>query len=120
MSHEPYASTNDDCVDAEIQALIDGFTSVAAVQPDLQDAESVERRETELRDRAATLLAKVLERDIQTAIDSERIRENERELIKGWPKKLKNRGGARGCAANLLGHRHYRPSALLFRQWKKG
>jgi len=92
MSHEPCASTNDDCVDDEIQALIDSFTSVVAIQPDLKDAESVERRETELRDRVGTLLAKVLERDIQAAIDSERIREDERKLIKGWPKKLKNRG----------------------------
>jgi hypothetical protein len=92
MAQESCTSTDIDSVDAEIQTLIDGFISAMAVVPDLEDAESVERRETDLRDRLGALSAKVLERDIQAAIDSERIRKDERELIKGWPKKLKNRG----------------------------
>jgi hypothetical protein len=92
MTQESCTSTDIDSVDAEIQALIDGFISAMGVVPDLEDAESVERRETDLRDRVGALSAKVLERDIQAAIDSEEIRKDERELIKGWPKKLKNRG----------------------------
>ena len=92
MTQEPCTGTNNDCVDAEIQTLLVSFTSAVTVEPDLTDAESVERRETDLCDCVGALLAKVLERDIQAAIDSERIEEDERELIKGWPKKLKNRG----------------------------
>jgi hypothetical protein len=55
MTQESCTSTDIDSVDAEIQALIDGFISAMAVVPDLEDAESVERRETDLRDRVGAL-----------------------------------------------------------------
>jgi hypothetical protein len=76
MTQEPCTSTDIDCVDSEIQGLIDSFMFAVAVAPDLEDAESVERREIDLRDRVGALSAKVLERDIQAAIDSEKIRED--------------------------------------------
>jgi len=92
MTQELCTSTDIDCVDSEIQGLIDSFMFAVAVAPDLEDAQSIERREIDLRAWVGALSAKVLERDFQAAIDSEKIRKDERELIKGWPKKLKNRG----------------------------
>lgn len=92
MLQESCTGMNIDCFPAEVQVFISDFLSVLAKQSELKDAETVEAREQELQCAAGQLLAKVLERDIQQSIDSASLKEEERQLIKGWPKKLKNRG----------------------------
>ena len=92
MTQKMSTVINIDSFDSETQGLIVSLISILSEQQELTDAAGVEMREKELNGATSQLLAKVLEQEIQAGIDSEVMKENERELIKGWPKKLKNRG----------------------------
>ena len=92
MSQEPGTPLMINGLDEPMHALFAELASVLSSNPVLDDTCSVENREQELYEATGALLAKVLERDIQQSIDSKEFANEERELVKSWPKKLKNRG----------------------------
>ena len=75
-----------------VQVALAVFVKVIERKVELEDGQGLMRREAELEAAAKQFLAKVLEGEVQAALDSEAMEARRRELLRRWPKQLKARG----------------------------
>ncbi len=95
-------------VDAFESKLQEAYRDLEAfsksIPPEITSGEGLEALEGDIRRRTDELERLMLEHKLQQALDSEALKEAQRQLIKAWPGRLKNEGkqSVRLCIGNGL------------------
>lgn len=87
---------------SSVECLINEFQHINLSSMNISDAESLERLETDLHAKAAKLADLTCAMKLQEALNSDALNQAEQELVKLYPKKMKNMG-KRTVTIHMLG-----------------